>query len=107
MFRRPKEHYPPSIYPPHFRQSQGLGDQTAFAEKVPLAKQGDYRFPPLLGGHDDFDLAAQNVEDRVGGVSLRENDAFALILKFGSAAARGRENHQKRARQQRIARRER
>jgi hypothetical protein len=68
-----------------------LGDQTAFAEKVPLAKQGYYRFPALLGGHDNFDLAPQNVEDGVGGVSLRENDAFAPILKFGSAAARGRE----------------
>jgi hypothetical protein len=68
-----------------------LGDQTAFAEKVPLAKQREYRFPPLLGGHDDFDLAPQNVEDGVCRVSLRENDAFALILKFGSAATRDRE----------------
>jgi hypothetical protein len=63
-----------------------LGDQTAFAEKVPLAEQGDYRFPPLLGGYDDFDLAPQNVEDGVGGVSLRENDPFAPKLKFGSVA---------------------
>jgi hypothetical protein len=42
----------------------------------------------LLGNHDDFDLAPQNVENGVGGVSLRENDLFASVLKFGSAATR-------------------
>jgi hypothetical protein len=45
----------------------------------------------LLGNHDDFDLAPQNAENGVGGVFLRENDLFASVLKFVSAATRLRE----------------
>src|SRR5271166_456465 len=73
------------------RQPQRLGNQTAFAEKVPLAKQADYRFPPVLGGHGDFDLAPHDIEDRVGSVSLREDDLSHPIFRHGSAVAHSRE----------------
>jgi hypothetical protein len=75
------------------REAQRLRNQTAFAEKVALAKQGNYRFPSLLGDHGDFDRAPYDVKDGICGVSLRENDLFGPILQHGSAVVHGCEEY--------------
>jgi len=63
-----------------------LSKQRAFAEKLPLGKQGNDRFFALLGGYDDFNLSLQYLEDSV---SLGVNDPFGLILNLCPAVTHG------------------
>ena len=75
------------------REPQGLPNQAAFAEKVPLAQQGDHRFLSLLGGDDDLDSALHDVKDGVRDVSLRENDPLCPIRGHSSPTAHGPKEH--------------
>jgi hypothetical protein len=74
-------------------QTQRLRNQTPFAKKIPLAKQRDDRFSPLLGDYEDFDLAARDIEDRIGCVALAKYAVSGLILNRRSAATQAREEY--------------
>src|ERR1700722_6087867 len=56
--------------------------QTSFAKKVAGSQNGDYGFLSLLGNHGELELAFLNIENRVRGVALRENDLILLIFPY-------------------------
>jgi hypothetical protein len=51
-----------------------LPGKTSFAKKLVRSENCNDRFLALLGNDGDFRLAFLDVEDRVGGIALREND---------------------------------
>lgn len=72
------------------REARRLSHQTAFAKKFAGLEDADNRFLTLLGGDDNFDLAAENVEDRVGGIALRPRRHVARRDWRGRADRRDR-----------------
>jgi hypothetical protein len=74
-------------------QAQRLRNQAPFAKKIPLAKQRDDRFSPLLGDYEDFDLAARDVEVRIGCVALAKYELSGLMLNRRSPATQAREEY--------------
>jgi hypothetical protein len=51
------------------------------------AEDCDYCFLPLLGNNGDLDLAFLDIEDRVGGISLRKDGPIFAALGEGASIA--------------------
>src|SRR5436190_1381909 len=63
--------------------AQRLAGKTSLAKEITGAQHGEDRFLPLLGQDLQLDPALLDVEDRIGGVSLREDDLPPAELSLG------------------------
>ena len=70
---------------PDRRDALRLTGQASLAEEFIRSENGDDRFLALLGNDGDLRLAFLDVEDRVGGIALREND-LVLAEPINAAA---------------------
>jgi hypothetical protein len=61
--------------------------QATLTKEVSISVEGDYRLLALLGDDANLDLAFLYVEDRITGVSLREDLPILLILRNGPPPA--------------------
>src|SRR6266403_2743396 len=61
--------------------------ETSFAKKIAGSQDCDYRFLALLGNDGEFEPALLDVKDRVGDVSLRENNFVLTIFEYRLALA--------------------
>ena len=68
-------------YPPR------LPSKTSFTEKIVRSKHCDDGFLALLRNDGDLHLAALDVEDRIRGVSLRNDDRALAVLPNAAALA--------------------
>src|SRR5882672_11809236 len=62
--------------------AQSMAIQTSFAKEMTRLEDCDYGFLSLLGNNGQFDLAFLDVENRVGGFSLREHNLPPLIFGY-------------------------
>src|SRR3990172_1663460 len=69
------------------RHAKGLTGQTAFAKEVVWPQHRDDRLFPLSGQHRQLDLALEDVEYGIGGISLREHLLLLAELHNGSSVS--------------------
>ena len=75
------------------RQPQRLPDQASLSEKVPRSEHSDDGLFSLPGSHQNLDLAALDVKNRIGRLALRKDNRVLFIMRNGSIAIEGGEKH--------------
>src|SRR5208282_5925781 len=74
-------------------QTQRLSGQAPFPKEIAGSQKCDHRFLPLLGDDGLLDLAALNVENRIRGFALREDNLILPIIGNSSPPVHFRQKH--------------